>query len=259
MRSLPLFVVGYSIASWSWPVFSFVNRGIIKSDRSPVSILGRGGRSSAHHSEENSEASSSSSSSSSSSLPHTESRTVTEFMVRVKFDDDFSSSDTIAVRKGESLLSAMERAAASQGWSEVPSDCRRGNCLTCCAKHSESSRTDNVKPIADDGLSPALSINTKEDSERYFLTCRSTVTGPGVELHVGQNSAIWNHMYKARFESEATRYATDVALARVLRKAAEIDPEAWREQTEALWNEQQQQQRGDPDEDPLLEDESTTS
>ena len=66
-------------------------------------------------------------------------------------------------------------------------------------------------------------------------------------------------MYKARFESEATRYATDVALARVLRKAAEIDPEAWREQTEALWNEQQQQQRGDPDEDPLLEDESTTS
>eukprot|EP00977_Amphora_coffeiformis_P000289 scaffold83_cov181-Amphora_coffeaeformis.AAC.16 len=252
MRSFRFLVTSCCILCWYGPVYSFVSQGIIKSsDRSSGSmILRQGGHSSSsRHSEEKDE--------SSSSLPRTEPRTVTEFMVKVKFDDDFSGTDTIAVRKGESLLSALERSASSQGWSEVPSDCRRGNCLTCCAKHSESSRKDHVKPLSDDGLSPALSINTKGDDERYFLTCRSTVTGPGVELLVGQNSAVWNHMYKTRFESEATRYATDVALARVLRKAAEIDPEAWRQQTEALWNEQQQ--RGGADEDPLFleEDEGT--
>lgn len=164
----------------------------------------------------------------------------TEFFVQVQFED-FSSTDTISVRQGESLLSALERAASSQGWSEVPSDCRRGNCLTCTAKHSDTSVKEHVEPLTEDGLSPSLSINGNDNSgdDSFFLTCRSTVTGPGVELSVGQNSAVWNHMYKTRFANDSTRQATDAALARVWRKAAESDPERWRQQTEAVWEQQQ--------------------
>ena len=91
--------------------------------------------------------------------------------------------------------------------------------------------------LTEDGLSPALSINSiDDDDENFFLTCRSTVTGPGVEVQVGQNSIVWKHMYKTRFEDESTRQATDAALARVLRKAAERFPKEWREKTEAMLN-----------------------
>jgi hypothetical protein len=41
-----------------------------------------------------------------------------------------------------------------------------------------------------------------------------------------------------RFSNEST--ARNAAIAKVLRRAAEQDPESWREQTEALWNQQQQ-------------------
>lgn len=162
--------------------------------------------------------------------------TSTEFMVRVQYEETGVSEaeDTISVRQGESLLNALERAASSRGWSEVPSDCRRGNCLTCCAKHLESSNQSHIQPLSEDGLSPALSLNADQDDDTYILTCRSTVTGPGVALLMGQHTAIWKYMYKSRLESDATRQAADAALARVLRKSAEQDPVAWRAQTEAL-------------------------
>ena len=162
--------------------------------------------------------------------------TRTEYLVRVQFED-FDTTDTITVQEGESILSALERAASAQGWSEIPSDCRRGNCLTCTARHGERSNVEHVQPLTEDGLSPALSINSiDDDDENFFLTCRSTVTGPGVEVQVGQNSIVWKHMYKTRFEDESTRQATDAALARVLRKAAERFPKEWREKTEAMLN-----------------------
>jgi hypothetical protein len=88
-----------------------------------------------------------------------------------------------------------------------------------------------VQPLTDDGLSPGLSIGDKE----YLLTCKSTVTGPGVVLQVGQNSALWKHVYQSRFEDESTRRAADAAVALVLRKAAERDPDGWRVDTEVQW------------------------
>lgn len=175
--------------------------------------------------------------------------TTTEYLVKVQFDD-FTDTDTIAVRQGESLLSALERAASAQGWSEIPSDCRRGNCLTCTARHAPDSNSEHVQPLDQDGLSPALSINSNEnDDEEFFLTCRSTVTGPGVVVHVGLNSAVWKHMYQTRFQDESTRRATNWALARVLRKAAEIDPTEWRKKTEAMWKNQQREEAFGDDND----------
>lgn len=180
----------------------------------------------------------------------------TEHLVKVQFED-FDDADTIAVREGESLLSALERAAAAQGWSEIPSDCRRGNCLTCTARHGQDSNVAHVQALTEDGLSPALSINSgnnnNDNNDAFFLTCRSTVTGPGVEIQVGQNSVVWKHLYKTRFQDESTRQVTDAALARVLRKAAESHPEEWREKTEALWNQNEDQGTDEgllPDERP---------
>lgn len=112
------------------------------------------------------------------------------FPVQVQFEDS-SSTDTILVRAGESILSALERAASAQGWSEVPSDCRRGKCLTCTARHANESNRQHIQPLSDNGLSPALTIGSgepEEQDESYFLTCRSTVTGPGVALRVSLNS-----------------------------------------------------------------------
>jgi ferredoxin len=169
----------------------------------------------------------------------------TEFLVQVQFDD-FAETDSIYVRRGETLLSALERAASQLGWSEVPSDCRRGNCLTCTARHTPESSTEHVQPLTDDGLSPDLSI----DGEEYLLTCKSTVTGPGVVLQVGQNSALWKHVYQSRFEDESTRRAADAAIARVLRKAAEKDPEGWRVETEVQWDKRDETE---PDSDALDE------
>lgn len=169
----------------------------------------------------------------------------TEFLVQVQFDD-FAETDSISVRRGETLLSALERAASQLGWSEVPSDCRRGNCLTCTARHTPESSTEHVQPLTDDGLSPGLSI----DGEEYLLTCKSTVTGPGVVLQVGQNSALWKHVYQSRFEDESTRRAADAAVARVLRKAAEKDPEGWRVETEVQWDKREETE---PDSDALDE------
>lgn len=178
-----------------------------------------------------------------------EAASVTEFLVDVQFED--TKAETVAVKPGESLLSALERAASARGWSEIPSDCRRGNCLTCTARHAATSRREHVQPLGDNGLSPAISLpctEDKENRETYFLTCRSTVTGPGVSLHLGENTAAWTHVYQSRLTNEETRRAADVALARVLRKAAERDPVAWRQQTEALW---ERQQDGDENEENL--------
>ena len=176
-----------------------------------------------------------------STLKSTESRfdsSTDEFLVEVQFED-FVGTETITVRRGETLLNALERAAPQHGWSEVPSDCRRGNCLTCTARHATHSEKHNVEPVTEDGLSPALSINSDPNDEKFFLTCRSTVTGPGVVLRLGQNDLVWKRIYKERFQDESTRHARNAALARVLRKAAEIDPDTWKEKTEALWIQQQ--------------------
>jgi len=164
-------------------------------------------------------------------------------------DDDASSSYRLQVsyegrtcqtqiRKGEPILTALERTGAADALSmpSLPSDCRRGNCLTCVGKHLPTSSGPSNLVRGEDGLSPSMSREAKKRG--YILTCSSYITGHDVHLELGANQQAWDDLYRGRFEDESTqligRAAGRAAVAKTIRFHAEEFPEEWVKETEEI-------------------------
>ena len=153
----------------------------------------------------------------------------------------------VPVWDGETILSALERAANAgvspgTGGSGAgggclippPSDCRRGNCLTCTARHNVDSKVSNLQSM-NDGLSPHVAARIAEKG--YILTCSSTISGPGVSLTLGKNNQLWDYVYRHRLEEEGTEITAREAMAKAIRLSAERNVLEWQEQTERAYQE----------------------
>jgi len=91
----------------------------------------------------------------------------------------------VTVHQGETILAALERQAALLRRHltglplDLPSDCRRGNCLTCAARvvvvddNGEKDGATTTKIQQNNGLSPAISQLVADKG--YVLTCSSYV------------------------------------------------------------------------------------
>jgi len=150
----------------------------------------------------------------------------------------------IRARADETILTALER---NQGSLErlglpnsiIPSDCRRGNCLTCTGTHaSVSSRlASGTAVVCDgDGLSPHMSRTIQEKG--YILTCSTRVVGEGLQLNLGQNHEIWKDMYQDRLEREPTQDEKWAAMARSKRRTDERNKARWKNNMEELVQEE---------------------
>mmetsp|Transcript_1037 Transcript_1037/g.2445 ORF Transcript_1037/g.2445 Transcript_1037/m.2445 type:complete len:240 (+) Transcript_1037:87-806(+) len=137
----------------------------------------------------------------------------------------------VRVNAGESILSALERAGAADRLAvpSLPSDCRRGNCMTCSARHREGSHESSIKR-GSDGLSPYISEQVEEKG--FILTCSSEVVGDGVKLILGEHDDVWQAMFHDRFEEESMKYEGRKAVARLIRRADEENVPRWTKETE---------------------------
>ena len=148
------------------------------------------------------------------------------------------STCTITVTNDDkSILAALERnrdRLVSINIPSLPSDCRRGNCLTCTARHAQGSNVSALQR-GDDGLSPYLSSLAAQQG--YILTCSSKVTGHGLHLELGMNHNAWKALYRERLESEAATVAGWRAMAKTIRKADEENPRRWKQETETVLKE----------------------
>ena len=176
-------------------------------------------------------ASESSSSSSSSKTPSTE-----EYTVQLHYENN---SCDIQVRSNENLLTAFERNQHSLEQKlglpshMIPSDCRKGNCLTCTGTHaSASSRSSSGTSVVcdDDGLSPHMSQTIQEKG--YILTCSTRVIGEGLQLNLGENQKVWKDVYQERFENGPVQDVAWAAMARTKRLSDERNKPRWQKATE---------------------------
>lgn len=168
----------------------------------------------------------------------------------------------IQVEHHETILSALERQLMSTlrknlDINELPSECRRGNCMTCAArfvhidetKSGESTQNDKQRwtlddsPITttqkgsqlvrnEDGLTPYVSKMLR--NSKFFLTCSSQVQDHGLIIEIGQNHHLWNLVYQKRFDSEKTKVAAFSSMARAIRKTSEKSLERWLHRTEQM-------------------------
>lgn len=136
--------------------------------------------------------------------------------------EDEKQYQEITVNPDETILNALERS----GLSELPSDCRRGNCLTCAAK---------VEGIAgvqsDTGLSQSVGNYLSEKS--LILTCSTYVLEPGLSLCLGQHDEAWKQIYQNRISEGEPEFSQSVR-ARAIRKTAETNVSEWIEETKRV-------------------------
>jgi len=164
------------------------------------------------------------------------------YSVQVTYED---RTIGIRVRRGETVLSALERSGVADRLllpsGSLPSDCRRGSCLTCSGRHLKGSSKSNVKPVdgssgkdglGRDGLSPSTSRHI--DSRGYVLTCSSTVVGPGVRLQLGENESVWGDVQQDRFQDESAQILGRTCVARAMRLADEKNFPGWIDQAERM-------------------------
>lgn len=148
---------------------------------------------------------------------------VNTFLVEVTYE---GRSCKVPIGANETLLSGLERARVPDQLAipELPSECRRGNCLTCAGRHTNNSEESSLRR-GEDGLSPYMSRLTSKSG--YVLTCSSFVTGDGLKLELGQNSRAWTDLYRDRLYDESTQYAARKAMARTIRRSDEKNLEQW--------------------------------
>jgi ferredoxin len=158
---------------------------------------------------------------------------IQEHSIHVSYE---GRSCEVPVRQDETILSALERSGAADKLSlpSLPSDCRRGNCLTCSARHVENSEKVSLVR-AEDGLSPYMSKQVKKNG--YILTCSSHVVGEGLKLELGENHKAWDDMYRLRVEGESAKVAGWRAMAKTVRMSDERNPDRWVVETEAVLEE----------------------
>ena len=141
--------------------------------------------------------------------------------------------------KGESVLSALERARASPDPNiriplpPIQHECRRGNCLTCSGRIVSSKddireRYSNIDDSekdkfslspskysnlirGEDGLNPFLSKEI--ESAGFVLLCSSYVVGEGLRIEIGCKEEAWDFIYagkmtghEAEFDRTAVRF-----------------------------------------------------
>ena len=153
---------------------------------------------------------------------------VKEYTVTLHYEN---SSCDIKVRSNETLLSAIEGSSLEHlGLPNhaIPSDCRRGNCLTCTASSLASSRNNVV--CDDDGLSPFISQMIKD--KKYVITCSSRVIGEGLHLRLGDNHKVWKDIYHDRFDADLP--VAWAAMAKTKRLSDERNFSRWKNRTEKV-------------------------
>jgi len=166
-------------------------------------------------------------------------------VITVSFE---GQSCTVTVQPGETILSALERQSQHlrrhlHGLPEMPSDCRRGNCLTCAAslvvdednENERATNPTNTRPgwvQQKDGLSPSMSKLVA--SKGYVLTCSSFVEQSGLQLELGENHNLWQEVYASpgRFTTDQAQLAARSAMAKVIRKYDERNLDQWAKETE---------------------------
>lgn len=152
-----------------------------------------------------------------------------EYNLRVTFE---GSTTTLRVKADESILSALERNNIGNKLSlDLPSDCRRGNCLTCSARHMDDSQIHSL--TGDDGLSPAVGAELRK--RRYALTCSSFLKGEGVHLDLGKNTDAWTDVYRSRLEDSDIQNVARAAMAKTIRKYAEQRVDEFIQETEKIY------------------------
>ena len=142
-------------------------------------------------------------------------------------------SAEVPVRPGETILSALERSGVPRRLClpEMPSDCRRGSCLTCAATHASGSEISSLQR-GEDGLTPCLSEKMK--GLNYVMTCSSTVSGDGVKLELGKNHQAWEDIHRSRLEDDEIQQIAQEAMALTIRKFAERNVQRWTQETEEI-------------------------
>eukprot|EP00529_Nitzschia_sp_RCC80_P031929 CAMPEP_0113520642 /NCGR_PEP_ID=MMETSP0014_2-20120614/44210_1 /TAXON_ID=2857 /ORGANISM="Nitzschia sp." /LENGTH=224 /DNA_ID=CAMNT_0000418537 /DNA_START=1139 /DNA_END=1813 /DNA_ORIENTATION=- /assembly_acc=CAM_ASM_000159 len=194
------------------------------------------------------------------------------YKVRVEYEGHDCFID---VHHGETLLTALERENVSQKLalplSMIPHDCRRGNCLSCAAKHAPTSQVSSVIPpisspspssssspidqkkkqnqqiktkstkhLVGDGPSNGLSPYMSEQilQRGYVLTCSSHVVGSGLHILLSEQDHIWSDVYQQRFVQDKTlEVEAWAAMARQRRVGDERNVPRWTEETEAVLTE----------------------
>ena len=139
--------------------------------------------------------------------------------------------------ENETILNAMERNSVMDTLClpTMPSDCRRGNCMTCAGRVLVTNDAPKGRLVSrsDDGLSPHVS--DKLHASDYVLLCSTHVIANG-DLHIvlGENSAIWEELYTTRFtsrEAETTKHET---VAKLMTLRAEGNVPKWTAETEEV-------------------------
>lgn len=154
---------------------------------------------------------------------------------------------TINVNRDEPILQALERQSTSSdqlslALSNIPHECRRGNCLTCASKIASDSNTNvqqediNLVANIDNGLSPTIASELAKSG--YVLTCCSYVTGPGVVLELDQNNEVWDAVYRQRLTDGGTKQVALEAQARLLRRVDEENVGRWKNKMEKVWSDE---------------------
>jgi len=174
-----------------------------------------------------------------------------EYTITVHYEN---RSCDIQARSDETILTALERNQLSLELlglpnSMIPSDCRRGNCLTCTGTHaSVSSRlASGTAVVCDgDGLSPHMSQTIQEKG--YILTCSTRVVGEGLQLNLGENHKVWKDIYQDRLEEEPTQSAKWAAMARSKRRSDERNKERWEKHMEGLLQDEEESDKDSDDE-----------
>ena len=157
------------------------------------------------------------------------------YTVTVSYEDQ---TTTIKVNQDETILAALERQSISDRLgmptNMIPSDCRRGNCLTCTGTHASPRSRESNSVVTDDGLSPHMSQWMRDKG--YVLTCSSKVVGDGLELELelGANSLAWEEAYLTRLEDEHAKRVGWAAMARTKRKSDERNVPRWKRETEGV-------------------------
>jgi ferredoxin len=138
----------------------------------------------------------------------------------------------VSVGMNETILSALERSDVPLQLElpELPSDCRRGNCLTCTGRHTDKSRQSHLRRL-EDGLAPCISEEVARMG--FVLTCSSHVVGDGVKLELGENHNAWQAIYSDRLQNERAQVAGRAAIAKTIRQYDEAHYERWLQQTKA--------------------------
>lgn len=156
-----------------------------------------------------------------------------EYTITLHYEN---SSCNILARSDETILTALER---NQVYLEglglpnsmIPSDCRRGNCLTCTGTHASvsSQLASGTTVVCDgDGLSPHISKTIQEKG--YILTCSTRVIGEGLQLNLGQNHKVWKEIYQDRLKEEPTQVEKWAAMAKAKRKSDERNQAGWKKE-----------------------------